>query len=90
MSGEAELHGESAGELVHDGVGVVRKRDGQRHHCPAQTQVTPVKLSVVAKQERKKEKYLTAAMVKCDTFAQEPGVSVSQRSAGRRRHTEDS
>lgn len=64
------------------------KLDGQRHCFPAQTQVT-LKLSGVAKPNIIYQ-YLTAVMIKCDAFTQEPGVSVSQRSARRPRQTEDS
>lgn len=39
MPGEVEHHRESTGEFDYDGGSILRKRDGQGDHHPAQTQV---------------------------------------------------
>lgn len=89
VPGEAELHRESAGDFVHDGVGVVWKRDRQRHHCPAQAQVTlhVLKTGSGGQMWGKKDKYLITDWMVAST--QEPGVSVPQRSARHRGQTDD-
>lgn len=89
MPGEAELHREPAGDFVHDGVGVVRKRDGQRRHCAAQTQVTLLVIKTVSKWPEKKDKYLTAVMIKCDRnleylfLSDLPGIADKQKTVER-------
>lgn len=88
MPGEAELHREPAGDFVHDGVGVVRKRDRQRHRCAAQTQVTLLVIETVSKW-LKEGKYLTAVMIKCGRnleylfLSDLPGIADKQKTVER-------
>lgn len=87
VPGAAELHREPAGDFVHDGVGVVRKRDGQRHRCAAQTQVTLLVIKTVSKWP--KDKYLTAVTIKCGRnleylfLSDLPGIADKQKTVER-------